>query len=137
MTLGISSNVSSNLISSSSSASMPNISNIQLSSSSLASQQHQSTSATLANHFSSVVSPPVMPPFNFNMQDNQRHYFHPVPPSFTNSQKQQTSFQFNPNAVNTFPTSAEQTLYRSPYTNNNHSRLYGHENVEYSYSHNY
>jgi hypothetical protein len=79
-----------------------------------------------------------MPPFNFSAPNPQQQYFQPIPPSvFTNpqQQQQQAPFQFNPNVVNTFPTSVQQTSRASPYTHDNHGHSHECDGTGHSHNH--
>jgi hypothetical protein len=79
-----------------------------------------------------------MPPFNFSVPNPQQNYFQPIPPSlFTNSQQQQQPplFQFNPNAVNAFPSTLQQTSRSSPYTHDNHNHSHESDGTGHGHSH--
>ncbi len=117
-------------------------------------QQQPPTNPGPTDKFPSAIPPPIMPPFNFGMQNpqqQQQQYFQPVPPSvFTDSQQQQQQqqfpFQFNPtgntysNTLNTFsapppPSSVQQASHVSQFTNDHHGHSHDHDGSGHGHSH--
>ncbi len=127
----------------SSSTSIPSFSTIQPPSAPFSfSQQQQATNIAPTDRLPPIFPSPIMPPFNFSAPNPQQQYFQPIPPSvFTNpqqqQQQQQAPFQFNPNVVNTFPTSAQQTSRASPYTHDNHGHSHECDGTGHGHSHNH
>jgi hypothetical protein len=132
-----SSNTVPTFVPSNSTTSIPNFSNTQFPLHTSALPQQSTNSAPTAQ-LPPTVPPPIFPPFNFSAPNPQQPYFQPVPPSvFPNAQQQQQPppFQFNPNNVNVFPTSVQQTSRASPYAHDNHNHSHEFDSTGHGHSH--
>jgi hypothetical protein len=130
-----SSNTVPTFVPSNSTTSIPNFSNTQFPLHTSALPQQSTNSAPTAQ-LPPTVPPPIFPPFNFSAPNPQQPYFQPVPPSvFPNAQQQPPPFQFNPNNVNAFPTSVQQTSRASPYAHDNHNHSHEFDSTGHGHSH--